>query len=113
MMQIRYRRILTIKLLILRNVFLHGGGSSKPSSLFLYLCLFVDDDMVTKKLLFICSFVRKNVRCFHCLAQNSAVIRSTSPTFSIHRSLMLLLTFNSRSSTVSDARVTSFVTSYH
>jgi len=38
-----------IKLLISRNVFLHGGGSSKPSSLFLYLCLFVDVDMVTKK----------------------------------------------------------------
>jgi len=33
-MQIRYRRILTIKLLISRNVFLHGGGSSRPSSLF-------------------------------------------------------------------------------
>ena len=49
-MQIRYRRILTIKLLISRYVFLHGGGSSKPSSLFLYLCLFVDvdNDMVTK-----------------------------------------------------------------
>jgi len=47
-MQITYRRILTIKLLILRNVFLHGGGSSKPSSLFLYLCLFVDVDMVIK-----------------------------------------------------------------
>jgi len=40
--------ILTIKLLILCNVFLHGGGSSRPSSLFLYLCLFVDVDMVTK-----------------------------------------------------------------
>jgi len=33
-MQIRYRRILTIKLLISRNVFLQVGGSSKPSSLF-------------------------------------------------------------------------------
>jgi len=40
---------LTIKLLISRNVFRHGGGSSKRSSLFLYLCLFVDVDMVTKK----------------------------------------------------------------
>ena len=39
---------MTIKLLISRNVFLHGGGSSRPSSLFLYLCLFVDVDMVTK-----------------------------------------------------------------
>jgi len=33
-MQIRYRRILKIKLLISRNVFLHGGRSCKPSSLF-------------------------------------------------------------------------------
>jgi len=31
-----------IKLLLSLNVFLHGGGSSKPGSLFLYLCLFVD-----------------------------------------------------------------------
>jgi len=38
-----------IKLLISLNVFLHGGKSSKPISLFLYLCLFVDVDMVTKK----------------------------------------------------------------
>jgi len=38
-MQIRYRRILTIKLLTSGNVFLHGGGSSKPSTLFLYICL--------------------------------------------------------------------------
>jgi len=35
-MQIKYRTILRIKLL------------SKPSSLFLYLCLFVDVDIVTK-----------------------------------------------------------------
>jgi len=41
-------RILMIKLLISRNVFLHAGGSSRPSNLFLYLCLFVDVDMVTK-----------------------------------------------------------------
>jgi len=33
----------------LRNVFLRGGRSSKPSSLFLYMCLFVDVDIVTKK----------------------------------------------------------------
>jgi len=52
--QIRYRRILTIKLLISRNVFLHGSGSSKPSSLFLYPCLFVDVDVVTKNS---CSYV--------------------------------------------------------
>jgi len=47
-MQIRYRRILTIKLLISHSVFLHRGGSSRPSSLFLYLCLFVDVDMVNR-----------------------------------------------------------------
>jgi len=34
MMQIRYMRILMIKLLISCNVFLRGGGSSKPSSFF-------------------------------------------------------------------------------
>ena len=51
-------RILMIKLFISHNVFRHGRRSSKPSGLFLYLCLFVDVDMVTKKLLFICSFVR-------------------------------------------------------
>ena len=48
-MQIRYRRILAIQLLISRNVILRGGRISKLSSLFLYLCLFVDVDMVTKK----------------------------------------------------------------
>ena len=48
MMQIRYRTILTIKLLFSRNVFLHEGGSTKLSSLFLYLCLFVDVGMVTR-----------------------------------------------------------------
>jgi len=69
-----------IKLLISRIVFLHGGGSSKRGSLFLYLCLFVDVDMVTKNG---CSYVLlcvKNMRCFHCLAGNSAIIQSTSPT---------------------------------
>jgi len=59
MMQIRYRRILTIKLLISGNVFLHGGGSSRPSTLFLYLCLFVDDKMVTKNG---CSYVLSCVK---------------------------------------------------
>jgi len=91
-MQIRHRRILMIKLLTSRNIFLHGGGSSRPSSLFLYLCLFVDVDMVTKKQLFMCSFVRKNVRCFHSLAGNSTIIRSTSPTLSIRNAFI-----NSRS----------------
>jgi len=48
MMHTRYRMFLTIKLLISRHVFLRGGGNSRPSSLFLYLCLFVDVDMVTR-----------------------------------------------------------------
>jgi len=63
-MQIRYRRILTIKLLISRNVFLHAGGSSRPSNLFLYLCLFVDVDMVNKNG---CSYVLSCVKCALCL----------------------------------------------
>jgi len=58
MMHMRYRIFVTIKLLISRHVFLHGGGSRRPSSLFLYLCLFVNVDNM--KLLFICSFVRKS-----------------------------------------------------
>jgi len=36
--------------------------------------------LLPKKLLFICSFVSKNVHYFHCLAGNSAIIRSASPT---------------------------------
>ena len=40
-------------------MFLHGGGSSRPSSLFLYLCLFVDVDMVTKNS---CSYVLSCVK---------------------------------------------------
>jgi len=58
-MQIRYRRLLTIKLLISRNVFLHGGVSSRPSSLFLYLSFTVDVDMVTKN---VCSYVLSFVK---------------------------------------------------
>ena len=41
-----------IKLLISRNVFLHGGGSIVGLGVavyfFLYLCIFVDVDMITK-----------------------------------------------------------------
>jgi len=58
-MKIRYRRILTIKLLISANVFLRGGGSSKPSSLFLCLCLFVDVHVVTRNG---CSYVLSCVK---------------------------------------------------
>jgi len=57
-MHIRYGIFLTIKLLISRHVFLHGGGSSRLSSLFLYLCLFVVVYMVNKNSCS-CSFVRK------------------------------------------------------
>jgi len=95
-MQIRYRRILTIKLLTSRNVFLHGGGSSRPNSLFLYLCLFVDVDMVTTK----------NVS-----TDWQEMPQSFDPhlqPFSIRNAFI-----NSESSTVNDARVTSFMTSYH
>jgi len=55
----RYRIFLTIKLLISRHVFLYGEGSSRPSSLFLYVCLFVDVDMVTKNG---CSYVLSCVK---------------------------------------------------
>jgi len=47
-------------------------------AVYLYIYMFIC--WCWQKQLFICSFVRKNVRCFHCLAGNSAVIRSTSPT---------------------------------
>jgi len=107
-MEITYRRILTIKLMISHNVFLHGRGSSRPSSLFLYLRLFVDVDMVTENYCSLCSFLRKNMRCFHCLAGNSQSFDPHLQPFSIRNAFI-----NSRSSTVNDARVTSFVTLYH
>jgi len=107
-MQIRYRRILTIKLLISCNVFLHGDGSSRPSSLFLYLCLFVDVDMVTKSG---CSYILLFVKT--CVV--STVWQEIPQPFYPHlEPFSIRNTFiNSRSSTVNDARVTSFVTSYH
>ena len=108
-MQIRYMRILTIKLLISCNVFLHGGRSSRPSSLFLYLCLFVDVDMVTKNG---CSYVLSCVKT--CVV--SAVWQEIPQSFDPHLqpfSIPVRNAFiNSHSSTVNDARVTSFVTSY-
>jgi len=55
----RYRIFLTIKLLISRHVFLRGGRSSRPSSLFLYLRLFVDVDIVTRNG---CSYVLSCVK---------------------------------------------------
>jgi len=84
---------------------------AEVASLAVYFYIYVYLLMLTwlpKKRLLICSFVRKSVHCFHCLAGNSAIIRSTSPTLSICNAFI-----NSRSSTVNDARVTSFVTSYH
>jgi len=103
-MQIRYRRILTIKFLILRSVFLHGGESSRPSSLFLYLCLFVDVDMVTKNG---CLYV---LSCIKTCAV-STVWQEIPQSFDSHLQPFLIRNafINSRSSTVSDARVTSFV----
>jgi len=101
---------LTIKLLISRNFLLHGGASSRPSSLFLYLCLFVDVDvdMVTKNG---CSYVLSCVKT--CVV--STVWQEMPQSFDPHLQPFLIRnTFiNSRSSTVNDARVTSFVTSYH
>ena len=97
-MQIRYGRVLTIKLLISRNVFLHGGRSSKPSSLFLYLCLFVDVDMVTKNG---CSYVLSCVKTCIVSTVCQEILQSFDPhlqPFSIHNAFI-----NSRSSTVSGA----------
>ena len=77
-MQRRYRRILTIKLLILRNV---SYMEMEIVSLVVYFYIYVYLLMLTwlPKRFFICSFVRKNTHCFHFLAGNSAIIRSTSP----------------------------------
>ena len=107
-MQIRYRRTSTIELLISCNVFLHWGGSSKPSSLFLYLCLFVDVDMVTKNG---CSYVLSCVKTCVVSTVWQEIPRSFDPhlqPFSIRNAFI-----NSQSSTVNDAWVTSVVTSYH
>jgi len=110
--QIRYRRILTIKLLISRNVFLHGGRSSQPSSLFLYLCLFVDVDMVTKNG---CSYVLSCVKTCVVSTLWQEIPQSFNlhlQPFSIHNAFI-----DSQSSAVNGAIiyawVTSFVTSYH
>ena len=96
---------MTIKLLISRNVFLHGGGSSRPSSLFLYLCLFVDVDMVTKNGSYDLSCVKT------CVV--STVWQEIPQSFDPHLQPFSTRNafINSRSSTVNYARVTSFVTS--
>jgi len=89
-----------IKLLISCNVFLHGGGSSKPSSLFLYLCIFVDVDMVTKNG---CSYVLLCVKTCVVSTVWQEIQQSFNPhlqPFSIRNAFI-----NSRSSTVNDARV--------
>jgi len=104
-MQIRYGRVLTIKLLISRNVFLHGGRSSKPSSLFLYLCLFVDVDMVTKNG---CSYVLSCVKTCIVSTVCQEILQSFDPhlqPFSISNAFI-----NSRSSTVSGAIIYAWVT---
>jgi len=96
-MQIRYRRILAIKLLISRNVFLRGGGSSKPSSLF-YICLFADVDMVTKNS---SSYVLSRVKTFVVSTVGQEILQSFDPhlqPLSRHNAFI-----NSQSSTVNDA----------
>jgi len=89
---------LTIKLLTSRNVFLHVGGSSKPSSLFLYLCSFVDLDIVTKNG---CSYVLSCVKT----SVVSTVWQEIPQSFNPHLRLFLICNafINSRSSTVSGA----------
>ena len=109
--QIRYRRILKIKLLISRNVFLCGGENSKPSSLFLYLCLCVDVDMVTKNG---CSYFLSCIKTCVVSTLWQEIPQSFDPhlqPFSIRNAFI-----DSRPSPVNGAiiyaRVTSFVTSY-
>jgi len=92
---------LTIKLLISSNVFLHGGGSSRPSSLYLYLCLFLDVDMVTKNG---CSYVLSCVKA--CVV--STVWQEIPQSFDPHLQPFLIRNafISSGSSTVNDARRT-------
>jgi len=97
---------LTIKLLIYRNVFFHGGGSSKPSSLFLYLCLFVDVDMVTK---YGCSYVLSCVKMCVVSTVWQEILQSFDPRlqpFSIRNAVI-----NSQSSTVNGTIIQARVTS--
>jgi len=61
MMQITYRRILMIKLLLSRNVFLHGGRSSKLSSLF-YIYVYLLMTTWLPETVIRMFFVHKNVR---------------------------------------------------
>jgi len=75
---------------------------------FLYLCLFVDVDMVTKNG---CSCVLSCVKTCVVSTVRQEVPQSFDPylqPFSTRNAFI-----NSRSSTVNDARVTSFMTSYH
>jgi len=89
MMRIRYRRILAIKLLTSRIVFLHGGARCKPNSLFLYLCLFVDVDMVTKNG---CSYVLSCVKTCVVSTVWQEIPQSFNPHPDPFRYVMLLLT---------------------
>jgi len=106
-MKIRYRRILTIKLLISANVFLHGGGSSKPSSLFLYLCLFVDVHVVTRNG---CSYVISCVK--KCVV--STVWQKIPQSFDPQLQPFLTRNafINNRSSTVNGTIIYAWVTSF-
>jgi len=97
-----------MKLLISRNVFLHGGGGSKASSLFLYLCLIVDVDMVTENG---CSYILSFVQT--CVV--STVWQEIPQSLDLHLQPFSIRNafINSRSSTVNYALVMSFVTSYY
>ena len=67
-MHMRYGIFLMIKLLISRHVFLSGGGSSRPSSLFFISVFICWCWHGYQKQVFIYSFVHKNVRCLFTLS---------------------------------------------
>jgi len=99
-MHMRYRIFLMIKLQISRHLFLRGGGSSRPSSLFLYLCLFFDVDMVTRNG---CSYVLSCVKTCVVSTVWQEIPQSFDPhlqPFSIRNAFI-----NSRSSTVNGATI--------
>jgi len=111
-MERRYRRILTIKFLISRNVFRHGGGSNKPSSLFLYyfyICVYLLTLTWLPKNC--CSYVLSCVKT--CIV--STVWQEIPQSFDPHVQPFKICNafINSPSSTVNYAQVMSFVTPYH
>ena len=92
--------------------FFRGGRSSRPSSLFLYLCLFVDVDMVTRN--GCSSYVFSCIKTCIVSTVWQEIVQSFDPhlqPFSIHNAFI-----NSGSSTVNGiiiyVQVTSFLTLY-